>query len=88
MVCRQCGCGPPLGPLGVEAPDGLESVAERLGFANLATAGLAAIAPDYIMPGIGWMPLAIGLAGLMGIVAVFAASYATSRIATCRAAKR
>jgi hypothetical protein len=77
-----------LAPWASSAPDGLESVAARLGFADAAASGMAAIAPDYVLPGVGWMPLAIGLAGLVGVVAVLGGSYALGRLATCRSADR
>jgi hypothetical protein len=77
-----------LAPWASSKPDGLESVAARLGFADSAAGSLAAIAPHYVLPGIGWMPLAIGLAGLIGVVAALVGSYAVGRIATCRIAKR
>jgi cobalt/nickel transport system permease protein len=75
-------------PWASTAPDGLESVAARLGFADSAASGFATIAPDYVLPGVGSVPLAIGLAGLIGVATVFAVSYAAGRTATCRMPKR
>ena len=64
-------------------------MAAQLGFADSAASGFATVAPDYIIfPGIGSMPVAIGLAGLIGVATVFTVSYAAGRTATCRMPKR
>ena len=76
-------------PLASSAPDGLEKVALTLGFADLAGPSAAwAVAPDYATPGVAWQPLAIALAGLLGVAVVYAASYAIGRTALCKAPKR
>jgi cobalt/nickel transport system permease protein len=77
-----------LAPWASTAPDGLETVAQRLGFAHFATASFAALAPDYVLTGLGDLPLAIGLAGLIGVAGTFAAGYVIACSAACRAAKR
>jgi hypothetical protein len=76
-----------LAPWASSAPDGLESVAEKLQFANLATDSWA-IAPDYEAPGVGWPALAVALAGIAGTVAVFASTYTLGRTASVRVRKR
>lgn len=63
-------------------PDGLERVAETLGFGeqgvNLHQA--SAPMPDYAMPGIKSPAVATALAGAVGTLVVFAACYAVSRV--------
>lgn len=53
-------------------PDGLEQVAEQLGFARTATTEplLPALAPDYLMPGLKNQALATSLAGISGTLLV------------------
>lgn len=60
-----------ISPLASSLPDGLERVAENLGFAELAGNIHTALLPDYIMPGISHEGLATGLAGLIGVFLVF-----------------
>lgn len=68
-------------PLASSAPDGLMRVASDLGFADLATGGWSmAAAPDYILPGLAWQPLAVALAGVLGVTAAFAGSYAVCKV--------
>ncbi|MBP9900281.1 MAG: PDGLE domain-containing protein, partial [Verrucomicrobia bacterium] len=54
-------------------PDGLESVAAKLGFvpAPTVTPALPALAPDYAVPGIHSAVLATALAGAAGCLIVF-----------------
>lgn len=67
-------------------PDGLEKVAENLGFTNLATAPLfSAPIPDYIMPGINNELWATSLAGLSGTVLVLVVGLGVSKFLTKRA---
>lgn len=54
------------------APDGLESVAERLGFASTAREGSAPF-PDYRAPGVAEERWSGGLAGVLGTLAVLGA---------------
>lgn len=60
-------------PFASPLPDGLEKVAEHLGFAARAaeTPLLPAPIPDYEVPGIGSPAVATALAGLVGTVVVF-----------------
>ena len=68
-------------PLACPWPDGLESVAEKLGFAPAATQPtLPALAPDYAFPGIRSAALATALAGAVGCVVVFALALALARV--------
>jgi cobalt/nickel transport system permease protein len=59
-------------PLACPWPDGLEAVAEKLGFAHAASPPtLPAPAPDYVFPGIGSPAVATSLAGAVGAILVF-----------------
>lgn len=61
-------------------PDGLESVAARLGFAEHARAPLLpAPIPDYELPGIGSPVMAVALAGAVGTLVVFGLALGLSR---------
>lgn len=62
-----------LGIFASESPDGLEKVAEEMGFAAHETdhPPVNGIAPDYSVPGISNDKLSGGLAGLGGIVLTF-----------------
>jgi cobalt/nickel transport system permease protein len=59
-----------LAPWASSAPDGLAAVAARLGFLQPEAGGFAGLLPDYALPGIDWAPLAVALAGLVGVAAV------------------
>lgn len=60
-------------PLASSLPDGLERVAEELGFSETAreTPIIAAPVPDYTFPGVENAAVATGLAGLIGTLLVF-----------------
>jgi cobalt/nickel transport system permease protein len=59
-------------PFACSLPDGLESVAAKLGWArNNASNLVPALAPDYRFPGVGWAPGATAVAGAAGLVVVF-----------------
>lgn len=60
-------------PLASTAPDGLERVAEDLGFINRATAPLYRLLADYTVPGLGEGALSTIAAGLIGAALVLAA---------------
>ena len=60
-----------LAPLASSDPDGLERVAEDHGFLQSARDALYSIIPGYTVPGVGGN-LSTILAGLIGIVIVFA----------------
>jgi cobalt/nickel transport system permease protein len=59
-----------LSPLASADPDGLERVAEDLGFLNLSTPPPYAILPDYTLPLLGKTPLSTILAGAIGALVV------------------
>ena len=68
-------------PLACPWPDGLESVAEKLGFSQAATQPVtSALAPDYAFPGVRSAPLATALAGAVGCVIVFALALMLARV--------
>jgi len=61
-----------LAPFACSWPDGLDSVAEKLGFSHKVIAPLLpAPAPDYQVPGIHWATGATALAGAAGTMIVF-----------------
>ena len=64
------------------APDGLERVAEDMGFLDKAGRPLiAAPIADYLFPGIRSERLATGLAGFLGTLILFAAGWGIGRLA-------
>ncbi len=68
-------------PFACPWPDGLESVAARLGFAHQAAAPLLpALAADYRWPGLDSSGLALAVAGAVGVVIVFVLSLGFSRL--------
>lgn len=68
-------------PFACSSPDGLEFVAEHLGFGAKATAPqLPAPAPDYAMPGVSWPVGATALAGLAGALVVFGLAWLLGRL--------
>ena len=70
-------------PFACPWPDGLEKVAEKLGFAHQAGPGvLAAPMPDYQIPFIGSATGATAVAGLVGAAVAFGAAYALARMLT------
>jgi cobalt/nickel transport protein len=61
-------------------PDGLERVAENHGFIEKAKEpGWTAWIPDYEFPGIDSPFVKVGLAGIIGVVALFGILYALTR---------
>lgn len=70
-------------------PDGLERVAEMLGFAHRAgDPHLAAPIPDYALPGIGSPAAATALAGAIGALLVLALSIGLARVLVPASAAR
>ena len=51
-------------------PDGLERVAEDLGFIETAQSAPYEVLPDYTVPGLGDGPLSTIVAGAIGVVVV------------------
>jgi cobalt/nickel transport system permease protein len=76
-----------LAPVASMRPDGLERVASDLKFANLATSSWS-LAPDYEAPLIAWPALAVAIAGIGGVLFVFATTYTVGRTAKARVRKR
>lgn len=68
-----------LSPFASSHPDGLEWVAEQNSFLQTAREAFYNIIPDYALPGISNSALATIIAGLVGIVVVFAIAYLTAR---------
>jgi cobalt/nickel transport system permease protein len=68
-------------PFACPWPDGLESVAVKLGFEHHAAApALPAPAADYQAPGISWAPGATALAGAIGSLVVFILALILGRV--------
>jgi cobalt/nickel transport system permease protein len=76
-----------LAPIGSQSLDALERVASDLGFSSLATSAWTGVAQDYVMPGISWEFLAIGLSGLLGMTAVYVSAAIVGRTAPIRIRK-
>jgi PDGLE domain len=68
-----------LAPLASSDPDGLERVAENLGFLEAARDAVFSIIPDYAVPGVDGNFSTI-LAGLIGIVLVFGVMIVLGRV--------
>jgi cobalt/nickel transport system permease protein len=60
-----------LSPLASTRPDGLEKVAQDLGYLDLARAPLYELFPNYLLPGISSETVATIAAGIVGAVIVF-----------------
>lgn len=71
-----------VGPFASPLPDGLEKVAEKLGFASAATPSpvLAAPVPEYELPGLGSPVIAVAIGGALGTVLVFVLSLLLARL--------
>ncbi|HEU5069876.1 MAG TPA: energy-coupling factor ABC transporter permease [Verrucomicrobiae bacterium] len=68
-------------PFACPWPDGLETVAAKLGLAPVTTEPqLPALAPDYAFPGVHSAPVATALAGAVGSVIVFALALLLARV--------
>jgi hypothetical protein len=67
-------------------PDGLERVAEDLGFIDRAADAPISVIPDYAVPGIEDPAVASVLAGLAGVAIVFLAMVALGRLLARRRA--
>jgi hypothetical protein len=64
-----------ISPLASSSPDGLERVAEDKGFIEMAGGSPFQIIADYVFPGIENEALATIVAGVIGILILFAAAY-------------
>jgi hypothetical protein len=69
-----------LSPLASPHPDGLERVAEDMGFIEAAEDPSFEILPDYTIPGIENEALSTILAGVVGTLVMFGAVYGLSRL--------
>ena len=71
-----------IAPFACSWPDGLESVAERLGFLGRASERplVSAPLPDYTIPGLGHAGVATALAGAVGSSIVFVLFWCTWRL--------
>ncbi len=69
-----------LAPLASPHPDGLERVAEDVGFIAAAQDAPYEIIPDYVFPGISNEALATIAAGIVGVMIVAGAAFAVARM--------
>ncbi len=80
-----------LSPLASAAPDGLERVAERLGFLKTARGAVVqaptGVLPDYGVPGLANEPVSTILAGVIGVVIVVALAYGVALLVRQRTRK-
>lgn len=68
-----------ISPIASSHPDGLEWVAENLGFISRVKDPFYNIIPDYVMPGIHNEAVATIIAGLIGAIVVFSVGFIASR---------
>ena len=68
-----------LSPVASSHPDGLEWVAEKLGFLDFARNSFYEIIPDYTFPGINDPAIATIVAGVIGVVIVLGVIFGLSR---------
>jgi cobalt/nickel transport system permease protein len=69
-----------LSPLASADPDGLERVAEDLGFLDRGLDAPYQIFPDYTIPFLGETPASTIVAGLIGALAVAALAFGVARL--------
>lgn len=67
-------------PLASPDPDGLERVAEDVGFITRATDALYQLFPDYTIPWLGETPLSTIIAGLIGVAVLIGLIWGMSRL--------
>ena len=68
-----------LSPFASASPDGLERVAEDLGFINIAQSAPYEVIPDYTIPFLGATPLSTIVAGAIGVIVVLAIGFIVGR---------
>lgn len=68
-----------LSPLASASPDGLERVAEDLGFLKAGQAAPFHLIPDYSLPFLGQTPLSTILAGALGVLIVLGLAFLLGR---------
>lgn len=71
-----------MAPFASPLPDGLERVAELLGFGEKEKTLFPSPISDYEFPGIRWSGLAIALSGILGTVLAFGFAYGLARLLT------
>jgi cobalt/nickel transport system permease protein len=71
-------------PFASPLPDGLESVAESLGFARHGHTVIPSPVPDYAFPGVSASGLATAIAGFVGTAIAFGFAYGLARLLTRR----
>jgi cobalt/nickel transport system permease protein len=74
-----------LSPLASADPDGLERVADDLGFLGHSQGAAFEVIPDYTLPFLGATPLSTIVAGLIGAAAVAALAIVLARALRRRA---
>jgi len=74
-------------PLASSSPDGLERVAEDGGFADLTQGAPIRIIADYLFPGIENQVVAAILAGVTGVIVVFALTLGLAWVVKSRKAR-
>ena len=68
-----------LSPFASTSPDGLERVAENLGFINIAQSAPYEVIPDYTIPFLGATPISTIVAGAIGVIVVLAIAFIAGR---------
>ncbi len=68
-----------LSPFASASPDGLERVAEDLGFINIAQSAPYQVIPDYTIPFLGATPISTIVAGAIGVIVVLAIVFIVGR---------
>jgi cobalt/nickel transport system permease protein len=68
-----------LSPFASADPDGLERVAEDLGFLGMAQPAPYQVLPDYTIPFLGSTSLSTIVAGAIGVLAVLAIAFLVGR---------
>ena len=68
-----------LSPFASASPDGLERVAEDLGFINIAQSAPYQVIPDYTIPFLGATPISTIVAGAIGVIVVLAIAFIAGR---------
>ena len=68
-----------LSPFASASPDGLERVAEDLGFINIAQSAPYQVIPDYTLPFLGATPISTIVAGAIGVIVVLAIAFIAGR---------
>jgi hypothetical protein len=74
-----------LAPLASSDPDGLERVAIDVGFAEQGTDPAFEVLPDYSVPFLGDSTLPLIVAGVIGVVLLFAMMWLLGRVLARRA---